>query len=129
MFLFAFLVLCWVPALVARAAEAPAAVDAEKQFAIVSIEPDADSRTVKIRFTQQIPFNVLRDHLKVYGGKITAPKGGPAAFEITDSQGEHAYSADAAVSAFGTAAGEFALKAHFPLRTYTLCTNWLVPFA
>jgi uncharacterized protein YfaS (alpha-2-macroglobulin family) len=54
------------------------------------------------------------------GGKITVPGGGPAAFEITDSRGEQAYSADAALSAFGTAAGQFALKTYFPLGTYTL---------
>ena len=47
-------------------AAGPAAIDAEKQFTIVSIEPDANSRTVKVRFTQIIPFKVLRDHLKVY---------------------------------------------------------------
>jgi len=52
--------------LVVRAVEAPAAIDAEKQFTIGSIEPDADSRMVRLRFTQAIPFKVLRDHLKVY---------------------------------------------------------------
>jgi alpha-2-macroglobulin len=65
-FLVVLLALCWVPAHVVRAAEAPAALDPETQFSIVSIEPDADSRTVKVRFTLLVPFKVLRDHLKVY---------------------------------------------------------------
>jgi hypothetical protein len=46
-FLCALLVLCWMPAVVVRAAEVPVAVDAETQLTIASIEPDAGSRTVK----------------------------------------------------------------------------------
>jgi len=53
-------------------------------------------------------------------GKITPPAGTPVAFEVRNSKQEQVLTADAKLSDFGTAAGDFKVEPHWPLGTYTL---------
>jgi uncharacterized protein YfaS (alpha-2-macroglobulin family) len=54
------------------------------------------------------------------GGKISPPAGGAVTFEVRNSKQEQVFTANAKLSDFGTAAGDFKVEPHWPLGAYTL---------
>jgi uncharacterized protein YfaS (alpha-2-macroglobulin family) len=59
----------------------------------------------------------VREYL---AGKISPPPGAPVTFEVRNSKQEQVFTAQAQLSDFGTAAGDFQVASHWPLGTYTL---------
>lgn len=53
-------------------------------------------------------------------GRITPPAKAPVTFEVRNSKQEQVFAADARLSDFGTAAGDFKIEPFWPLGTYTL---------